>query len=286
MRAMHARGLSESRVKGVLIPLSGMLTDAVSEGLIANNPLRSPRRARHRGGSRHDFIDLQPSRRPPRLLEPREALALLAATPEPHVDLVLAGLTTGFRRNELLGLRWEWIDWKARLIDLRGQLYWKKTGRGAEREPIHRGCKYDSEREVPLYRGLADLLARRQAGEGWVFTDPRTDTVWREEASAVSVLRPAMKEAGVYRPGHLWHVLRHTYASVLAAGGVKRHELEQLMGHTTRGTTGIYTHLFRESYETAHEALDRVYGGNRPPLRVVAETSGTPTRRAADGRRF
>jgi hypothetical protein len=89
-RAMIERGLSESRIKGVLIPLSGMLTDAMSEGLVEKNPLRTPRRARHRGGSRHDFIDLQPTRRPPRLLEPNQARALLAATPQPYVDLVLA----------------------------------------------------------------------------------------------------------------------------------------------------------------------------------------------------
>ena len=133
MRERHADGLSESRVKGVLIPLSGMLTDATNEGLIEKNPLRTPRRARHRGGSRHEFIDLQPSRRPPRLLQPHEARALPDATPPPSRDLVLAGLTTGFRRNELLGIRWEWIDWKAKRIDLRGQLFWKLTGMGVHR---------------------------------------------------------------------------------------------------------------------------------------------------------
>jgi PAS domain-containing protein len=105
-----ARGISESRIKGVLIPLSGMLTDAMDQGLVDRNPVRSPRRARHRGGSRHDFIDLQPTRRPPRLLEPHQARSLLDATPQRYVDLVLAGLTTGFRRNELLGLRWEWLE--------------------------------------------------------------------------------------------------------------------------------------------------------------------------------
>lgn len=90
----------------------------------------------------------------------------------------------------------------------------------------------------------------------------------------------------MYRPGHAWHVLRHTYASVLAAGDVKRHELEQLMGHTTRGTTGIYTHLFRESYQTVHDALDRVYGSDRPPLRVVAEAPKGSSRRIARAARF
>lgn len=116
---------------------------------------------------------------------------------------------------------------------------------------------------MPLWSGLADLLSRRQATEGWIFEDPMTATVWHEERASRQVLLPAMKAAGVYQPGHLWHVLRHTYASVLAAGGVRRHELEQLMGHVTPGTTGIYTHLFRESYETVHEALERVYREDR-----------------------
>ncbi len=168
----------------------------MAEGLVEKNPLRSPRRARHRGGSRHEFIDLQPSRRPPRLLEPIEALSLLDATPPQFVDLVLAGLTTGFRRNELLGLRWEWIDWKARRIDLRGQLYWKLTGNGREREPILRRCKYDSEREVPLWSGLAALLAAEQARRAGSSCDPRTGTPWREEAASKHVLRPAMEDGG------------------------------------------------------------------------------------------
>ncbi|MEA2253543.1 MAG: Phage integrase family [Solirubrobacteraceae bacterium] len=102
-----------------------------------------------------------------------------------------------------------------------------------------------------------------------IFTDHRTGTVWREESAGPKLLMPAMKEASVYQHGHLWHVLRHTYASVLAAGGVRRHELEQLMGHVTPGTTGIYTDLFRESYESVHSALDLVYAAERPGLRVV-----------------
>jgi hypothetical protein len=58
----------------------------------------------------------------------------------------------------------------------------------------------------------------------------------------------------------MWHTLRHTYASVLAAGGVKRHEVEQLMGHRAAGTTSIYTHLFREAYDDVERVLDDVYG--------------------------
>ena len=51
MRTKYDAGLSESTVKNSLVALSGMLTDAVTEGHIQTNPLRTPKRARHRGGS-------------------------------------------------------------------------------------------------------------------------------------------------------------------------------------------------------------------------------------------
>jgi integrase len=105
MADRQAAGLSETTVKHHLAVLYGMLTDAMGEGLIERNPLRTPQRRRHRGRGRHDAIDREPKRKPPRFLEPAEARALLAATPEQHIDLVLCALTTGFRRCELKSVR-------------------------------------------------------------------------------------------------------------------------------------------------------------------------------------
>jgi integrase len=266
-------GLSESTVKNSLVPLCGILTDAVSEGHIPTNPLRSPKRARHRGGGRHDVLDLQVKRTPPKHLEISEALRLLDAVPEQHRDMILLALTTGFRRNEILGLQWEWIDFGAMRIDLRGQLYWRRVeGTRRDREPSIVHCKYDSEREVPLYSYTASLLARRRQATGFVFLDPETGRPWRESRPADVFLRPAYEASGLRRHGQMWHTLRHTYASVLAAGGVRRHEVEQLMGHKTVGTTGLYTHLFREAYADVERALDAVYGagGATPESTTVA----------------
>lgn len=261
MRDRMDCGLQEVSVKKTLALLCGMLTDAMAEGHIASNPLRMPKRARHRGGGRHDAIDLQPTRKPPRFLEPSEARALLEAVPQPYVDMVLCALTTGFRRNELLALQWDWIDFGARRIDLRGQLFWRLTGPGRRREPSVRPCKYDSEREVPLWDGLARRLAIRRQASGWIFRDPSTGRPWRETRPAAVFLEAAYERANLRREGVMWQAQRHTYASVLASSGeVRRHELEQLMGHASRGTTGIYTHLFRESYEAVHGALDAAYG--------------------------
>lgn len=285
MRDGMRAGLSESTVKGKLIVLCGMLTDAVAEGHIASNPLRTPKRARHRGGGRHEVFDLQPERKPPKHLEPIEARALLVATPPQFKDLVLCALTTGFRRCELLGLQWEWIDFGARTIDLRGQLYWRLTGAGREREPTIRGCKYDSEREVPLWDGLAELLGPRRQATGWVFLNPETGKPWKETRPAKVFLSNAYEAAGLRRAGRMWHQLRHTYASVLAAGGVRRHEVEQLLGHKSSGTTGLYTHLFRDSYESVHAALDAVYGsGSRQVGLARPVIAATPTRTSRTGR--
>ncbi|MEX2197063.1 MAG: site-specific integrase [Thermoleophilaceae bacterium] len=284
MRPGLAKGLSESTVKGKLILLSGMLTDAVADGHIASNPLRTPRRARHRGGGRQVVFDLQPERKPPKYLEPVEARALLAATPASFRDMVLCALTTGFRRSELLGLQWEWIDFGTRTIDLRGQIFWRLTGEGNRREPTIRGCKYASERELPLWDGLAELLGPRRQATGWVFLNPETGGPWKVTRPSDVFLSAAYGAAGLrrpvrmwhqLRPGRMWHQLRHTYASVLAAGGVRRHEVEQLLGHKSQGTTGLYTHLFRDSYETVHDVLDAVYGG-----RARRRRTGCPLPRA------
>jgi integrase len=257
-------GLSESTVKNSLVPLCGILTDAVSEGHIPTNPLRSPKRARHRGGGRNEVLDLQVKRKAPKHLEISEALRLLDGVPDQHRDMILLALTTGFRRNEILGLQWEWIDFGTMRIDLGGQLYWRRVeGTRRDREATIARCKYDSEREVPLYSGLAELLGRRRQATGYVFLDPERGSPWRESRPADLFLRPAYEASGLRRHGQMWHTLRHTYASVLAAGGVKRHEVEQLMGHKTVGTTGLYTHLFREAYADVERALDAVYGAGR-----------------------
>jgi site-specific recombinase XerC len=52
----------------------------------------------------------------------------------------------------------------------------------------------------------------------------------------------------------------HTYASVLADAGIRRDVIERLMGHAGKGTTSIYTHLFRDAFDGVEEALDTAFG--------------------------
>lgn len=94
---------------------------------------------------------------------------------------------------------------------------------------------------------------------------------------ATTFLEAAYEAAGIRRPGVLWHALRHTYASVLRAGGIKQHEIELLMGHKVAGTTGLYLHVMRETFDKVDLILDQAFGdalcarlGSRSPRGVEA----------------
>jgi integrase len=165
--------------------------------------------------------------------------------------MVLAALSTGFRHGELIGLRWEDIRWADNRIDLKCQLQ-----RRQEVPP-----KYRSYREVVLYSGLRDALGRRRKAEGYVFLS-RSGEPWGDSEADQAFLRGAYKKAGL---------LRHGYASILAAGGIREDVVAVLMGHKSQGTTSIYTHLFGDAFEGVEEALDAVLGVN------VASTNGRIT---------
>lgn len=60
----------------------------------------------------------------------------------------------------------------------------------------------------------------------------------------------------------LWHSLRHTYASILAAGGIREDVVAVLMGHERPGTTPLCTHLFADAFEGVEEALAAVLDVN------------------------
>lgn len=203
-RAKFAEGLSESTFKNSLVPLCGMLTDAVAEGLIPNNPLRAPKRARHRGGGRHDVLDLQVKRPPPKHLEMSEALRLLDAVPHEHLGVVLLALTTGFRRNELLGLQWEWIDFRcparrpsrpALLAAGGGDAAARPRDREVQVRLGARGSALHRRGSPPRPPSRGDRLRVRQSADGRALArDPARRAIPR---AGLRARRPASRRPGV-----------------------------------------------------------------------------------------
>ena len=156
---MDHRPLAPVTVNSTLTPLSAMLTDAVDAGLLGAPTRRASRagRATAAGASRCSPTPAEA----PKHLEPVEALALLGAAPVEHRAMVLAALTTGARRGELLALRWE--GWTSRTVGV---------DRRAAAGPRARRLQVRLRARGPLYSGLARLLGPRRRAEGYVFLAP------------------------------------------------------------------------------------------------------------------
>src|SRR5436305_645341 len=102
--------------------------------------------------------------------------------------------------------------------------------------------------------------------DDYVFTT-HTGTPHHAPHIGLGALKPALEKAGL-QPVR-WHDLRHTYASLLIAGGANITFVSRQLGHTSSQITlGIYAHLLdgeeqaRRTREMLQEMLGSQVGGD------------------------
>ena len=149
---------------------------------------------------------------------------------------------TGCRRNEILGLRWEDLDFDAgemRLAD-------SKTGA----------------RVVPMPPPAAKVLEGlpRVAGNPWVFPGRKKGTGQRNINDSWDRIR---KRAGL--DGVRLHDLRHSYASRALALGEGLPMIGELLGHRKVQTTARYAHLARDSVRASTAKVAESIGADILP---------------------
>ena len=131
---------------------------------------------------------------------------------------------TGCRRNEILGLRWDDLNFDTGEMRLRDS----KTGA----------------RMVPLTAAAADVLKGldRTPDNPWVFPGKKKGT---RLININDSWDRVPRRAGLY--GVRLHDLRHTYASRALALGEGLPMIGDLLGHRMVSTTARYAHLARDS---------------------------------------
>ena len=149
---------------------------------------------------------------------------------------------TGCRRNEILGLRWEDLDFEAgemRLAD-------SKTGA----------------RVVPLPPPAAKVLRGLSPVEGnpWVFPGRKKGTGQRNINECWGRIR---KRAGL--DGVRLHDLRHSFASRALALGEGLPMIGELLGHRKVQTTARYAHLARDSVRASTAKVAESIGADILP---------------------
>ncbi len=188
------------------------------------NPCRSVRRYKV-NGRKERFLTPQELARLGRTLDIAPAERLASRHAAAAIRLLIL---TGCRRNEIMGLAWDDLDFEAgemRLAD-------SKTGA----------------RIVPLPPAAVDVLKDlpRVAGNPWVFPGKRKGT---HQVNINDSWNRVRERAGL--DGVRLHDLRHTFASRALAIGEGLPMIGELLGHRKIDTTARYAHLARESIQAS-----------------------------------
>lgn len=171
--------------------------------------------------------------------------------------MTTVALSTGLRRGELLGLRWQDVELLERVIHVRQSFV-----RGEMTTPKSRAGR----RTLPLGDVAAEALeeqygsSRYRTPESIVFCNPALGTPL-DPSKLTGYARKAIKQAGVATSFRPWHGLRHTSLTETAAAGVPSMFVQAKAGHAQGSTTERYLHANRTSYpEMADLAENRLFG--------------------------
>jgi integrase len=241
-------GYSGATVVAILTPLSRLFGHAVRRGLIESNPVSKLDRSERPRLSRQE--------RP--VLNPEEIGRLLEAAAPRFRTLLATAILSGLRQGELLGLHWRDVDFDNEVIHVRTALNRKRQDVPPKTER--------AVRDVILMPALADALRQHKAEtrfdrpDDYVFTT-QIGTPHHAPHIGLRVLKPALDRAGLHPIR--WHDLRHTFASLLIAGGANITFVSRQLGHTSSQITlGVYAHLLdrEEQARRTREMLQEMLG--------------------------
>ena len=209
-----------------------------------------------------------------RSLTIEESRKLLAAAGEDPLEaLYYLALTSGMRQGELLGLKWQDIDWVSGKLQVKRSIA-RVTGQGfVEMEP--KSAK--SRRSLTLAVIAVGALKRHRArqfearllvGSEWNDRDFVFCNALGRPLEPQNILRrsfvPLLEKAGL--PRVRFHDLRHTAASLLLALGENPKIVQEILGHSQISLTlDTYSHVLPTLQAEAIQRLNALLEDQSKP---------------------
>lgn len=170
---------------------------------------------------------------------------------------ILISMYTGLRLGELIAMRWEDVDFDARII---------KVNRTVSKRPVdHKLVAIESApktvssvRIIPLSHELVAILkALKKLGSRYVISNRFGEKV--DNRTYQASFRNLLKRLGIKHYG--FHALRHTFATRLLESGVDVKTISELLGHANATVTlNRYVHTSLDSKFRAVSALTKKRG--------------------------
>ena len=244
------RALADSTVRRIHMMLHEALGAAVRARLISQNPTEG--------------TTIPKRNYPPMKIHNEEQLdRLLDAIQEEPLwyDFFYAEITTGLRRGEICGLKWDDLDEETGRLRVRRSIRVAPGGVLEVGEPkTEKGT-----RSILLPPSTLGLLTERRktALADWIFPSLLTPEKPTSPNAAYQRLKEILKHAGL--PDIRFHDLRHTFATHALTSGVDAKTLSGILGHTNASfSLDTYTHVTTQKcYE------DRIYKHIIPGLGAI-----------------
>ncbi len=213
------------------------------------------------------------------VLSVAEAMLFLEAIRGDRMEaLYLLAVTTGLRRGEMLGLKWEDLDLTKGTLKVNRSLD-QHYGPTRENAPKRAASRRPAVLPAPVVEALrvrqeVQSRERRAAGaawqggppgEGYVFTS-KAGTPLRGDNLLSRSLKPLMIRAGL--PPYNFQVLRRSNATFLVLLGVHPRVAMRVLGHSDVATTlKYYQQAPDELQEKAAELMgELLFGAQRSPV--------------------
>ncbi len=151
---------------------------------------------------------------------------------------IVLSLSTGARQGEIMGMKWDQIDFRRQVITLYE-------------------TKNNEIRLLPLsglaLESLQERLRTRRIDTELVFPQTKNPQIRLDLKSPFEAL---LKETGIKE--FRWHDLRHTAASYLAMNGASLAEIAEVLGHKTLAMVKRYAHLSQAHTAKVVESMNSV----------------------------
>ncbi len=222
-KSRNGKALANSTINRDLGVLKSIVNRAVFNGLLEKNPIQRVRAFR------------EESRDRTLTLEEYEALLALCA---PRLSaIVQLAYWTGMRKGEILGLRWEQVDFQNKVVTLEAA-----------------DTKTQEKREVPLTEALIDLLKRtpKTLGSPYVFNHKGQRLLDIKTAFLKAVRAVGIKN-------FKFHDLRHCAVTNLRKAGVNDSVIMSISGHKTYAMFKRYNRIDRQDRVNALKQVERKF---------------------------
>ena len=234
------KGLSAKTVRNINQVISSAMDLAVAQKIIPANPTNACALPK----IEHQEMQTIPTEQLQAFLQEAKATGVY--------EMYYIELATGLRRGELLGLKWQDIDWKNGIIKIRRQV--ARVDGQIKEAPLKTKNSY---RTVTISQQAIAVLKeqKKKTNDTYVFPSPNGGPISPDSVN--NMLKRVLERAGI--PKVRFHDLRHTFATIALQNGVDIKTVSGMLGHFSAGfTLDTYAHVTTSAQKEAAQTMGNI----------------------------